>query len=43
MRKARNEKLDLEHSFFLRVDAIMSRMSNIFHDENFTTISATDK
>lgn len=32
MRKARSQKLDLEHTFFIRVDAVMTRMSNIFQD-----------
>ena len=33
LRKAREQKLDLEHGFFMRVDEVMARMSNIFKDE----------
>ena len=30
LRKARQEKLDLELDFFTRVDSVMARMANIF-------------
>ena len=33
LRKGRQDKLDLEHQFFVRVDSVMARMANIFNDE----------
>ena len=38
LRKSRAEKLDLEFSFYQRVEGIMMRMSNIFEDQTFGTI-----
>ena len=38
LRKAREQKLDLEYGFFMRVDEVMARMSNIFKDETYKVI-----
>jgi hypothetical protein len=35
LRKARQEKVNLEFKFFLRVDNVMARMAYMFEDENF--------
>ena len=35
LRKAREDKLDLEYRFFMRVDSVMARMSNIFKDHEY--------
>lgn len=38
-RQGRKEKLDLEFSFYSRVEGVMLRMSEIFEDQNFRGIS----
>ena len=38
LRTGRQQKLDLEYNFFLRVDAVMARMSHVFKDEAFVVI-----
>jgi hypothetical protein len=40
LRQGRREKIDLEFQFFVRVDAVMARMSNIFDDDEFKVMSA---
>jgi hypothetical protein len=35
LRQARREKLELEFTFYQRVEGIMLRMSNIFNDQEF--------
>lgn len=38
LRQARRDKLDLEFTFYQRVEGIMLRMSNIFEDQQFGEI-----
>lgn len=35
LRQARRDKIDLEFSFYQRVEGLMLRMSNIFQDQKF--------
>jgi hypothetical protein len=35
LRQARREKLEMEFTFYQRVEGIMLRMSNIFNDQEF--------
>ena len=39
LRKGRQQKLELEYNLFLRVDAVMARMSHVFKDEAYVVIN----
>ena len=43
LRQARREKMDLEFSFFQRVEGIMLTMSNVFEDKTFGAAAAEDR
>jgi hypothetical protein len=38
LRQGRREKLELEMSFFARVDAVMARMAKMFKEEEYLSV-----